>query len=298
MSSETPMMSDSVLRPRRSVLYMPSSNERALEKAKTIPADALIFDLEDAVAPDAKVTARAQAVAAASAGDYGRREITIRCNGLDTPWGADDLAATAASGADAVVIPKVDSIEYLDRIAAALDNGGAPDDMVIWAMIETPTAIFDVRSLAAHPSVAVLVMGTNDLVKELRAAPGEGRSTLTPYLATAVLAAREAGKAILDGVYNNVKDPDGFRAEAVQGFAMGFDGKTLVHPSQVDPTNEIWAPSEADIDHARRVIAAFAEAEAEGRGVVTVDGRMVENLHRDNALRILATAEAIAAVTS
>lgn len=289
-------MIDTVLRPRRSVLYMPSSNERALEKAKTIPTDALILDLEDAVAPDAKDEARTRAVTAAGSGAYGRREITIRCNGLDTPWGSQDLAAVATSGADAVVVPKVDSVDYLDRVAAALDDGGAPDTMAIWAMVETPTAIFDVRTLAAHPRVAVLVMGTNDLVKELRAVPGAGRSTLTPYLATVVLAAREAGKAVLDGVYNNVRDADGFRAEARQGFEMGFDGKTLVHPSQVEPVNEIWAPSEADVDHARRVVDAFAEAEADRRGVVTVDGRMVENLHRDNALRILATADAIAAL--
>ncbi len=286
-------MTSDQLRPRRSVLYMPSSNERALEKAKTIPTDALIFDLEDAVAPDAKDTARNQAVAAAGSGDYGHREITIRCNGLDTAWGAADLAAAAASGADAVVVPKVDSVSYLDRISAALDDGGAPAEMAIWAMVETPRAIFDVRALAAHPRVAVLVMGTNDLVKELRAVPGSARSTLTPYLAQAVLAAREAGKAILDGVYNNVRDPDGFRSEAQQGFEMGFDGKTLVHPSQVEPANEIWAPSADEIDHANRVIAAFAAAEAEGKGVVTVDGRMVENLHRDSARRVLATAEAI-----
>lgn len=284
------------LRPRRSVLYMPAANDRALEKAKTLPTDALIFDLEDAVAPDAKETARHQAVTAAGSGEYGHREVTIRANGLDTPWGADDLAAVAGSGVSSVVIPKVDSVDYLNRISAALDEAGAPATLTIWAMVETPTAIFDVRSIAAHPRVAVLVMGTNDLVKELRAVPGDARSTLTPYLATAVLAAREAGKAILDGVYNDVKNPDGFKAEAVQGFEMGFDGKTLIHPSQVDPTNETWAPSADEIDYARRIVEAFNEAEADGRGVVTVDGRMVENLHRDNALRILATAEAIAAI--
>ena len=286
------------MRPRRSVLYMPSSNERALEKAKSISCDALIFDLEDAVAPDAKETARAQAVAAASSGEYGNREITIRCNGLDTPWGADDLAAAATSGAAAVVIPKVDSVGYLDRISTALDNAGAPAELAIWAMVETPTAIFDVRALAAHPRVAVLVMGTNDLVKELRAVTGTRRSTLLPYLSTAVLGAREAGKAILDGVFNNVKDPDGFQAEAAQGFEMGFDGKTLIHPSQVNPANDVWAPSDDDIADARRIIEAFEAAEAEGVGVVTVDGRMVENLHRDNALRILATADAIAELTT
>ncbi len=282
------------LRPRRSVLYMPAANERALEKAKTIPADAVIFDLEDAVAPDAKETARAQAAVAASSGEYGRREITIRCNGLDTPWGADDLRAAATSGAAAVVIPKVDSVTTLGRISAALDDAGAPPSMTIWAMIENPTAIFDVRDLAAHPRVSVLVLGTNDLVKELRAEPGHQRSTLVPYLATVVLAAREAGKVVLDGVYNNVRDGEGFAAEATQGFEMGFDGKTLVHPSQVGPTNDVWAPSTEQVDHARRIVEAFAAAEAEGKGVVTVDGRMVENLHRDSALRILATAEAIA----
>ncbi len=288
------------LRPRRSVLYMPSSNERALVKAQSIPADALIFDLEDAVAPEAKETARAQAVAAASSGHYGHREITIRCNGLDTPWGADDLAAAARSGADAVVIPKVDSVDYLDEVSAQLDRAGAPAEgpgaMAVWAMVETPRAVFDVRTLAAHRRVAVLVMGTNDLVTELRAVPGTNRATLLPYLARSVLAAREAGKAILDGVYNNVKDLDGLAAEAAQGFEMGFDGKTLIHPSQVEPTNDIWAPSADEIDHAQRVVQAFSSAEAEGRGVVTVGGRMVENLHRDDALRILATAEAIAAL--
>lgn len=285
-----------VSRPRRSVLYMPSSNERALEKAKTIPADALILDLEDAVSPDAKQGARAQAAAAAGSGDYGHREITIRCNGLETPWGADDVAVAAGSGADAVVVPKVDSLDHLDRVSAALDASGAPDSLAIWAMVETPTAIFDVRALAAHPRVAVLVMGTNDLVNELRAQPGVGRSTLMPYLAHVVLAAREAGVAVLDGVYNSVDDLDGFRAEALQGREMGFDGKTLIHPSQVEPANEIWTPSDAEVERARRVIEAVAEAEAEGKGVVTVDGRMVENLHRDNALRILATAEAITAL--
>jgi len=288
-------MSDA-LRPRRSVLYMPSSNERALEKAKSIPTDALIFDLEDAVAADAKESARAQAVAAAGSGQYGHREITIRCNGLDTPWGADDLAAAATSGASAVVIPKVDSVDYLNRVSSSLDAAGADESMSIWAMVETPTAIFDVRALAAHSRVAVLVMGTNDLVKELRAVPGDRRATLTPYLATAVLAAREAGKAVLDGVYNNVRDEGGFQNEAMQGFEMGFDGKTLIHPSQVQPTNDIWAPSETQIDEAHRIIEAFATAQAEGLGVVTVDGKMVENLHRDNALRVLATAKAIAAL--
>ena len=249
-----------------------------------------------AVAPDAKDAARANAVAAAFSGDYGNREVTIRCNGLDTPWGADDVAAAAASGASAVVIPKVNSVAYLDEISARLDAAGAPDTMTIWAMVETPTAIMDVRPIAHHPRVNVLVMGTNDLAKELRTGVVPERTPLLPHLALTLLGAREAGKAILDGVYNDVRDPDGFRAEAEQGKAMGFDGKTLVHPSQVEAANDVWAPSADEIDFSRRVIEAFESAAAEGRGVVTVDGRMVENLHVDNAKRILATADAIAAL--
>ncbi len=286
-------MSD--LRPRRSVLYMPAANERALEKAKTLPADAIIFDLEDAVAPDAKEAARANAVAAVQSGEYGHRELTIRCNGLDTPWGAADLAAAATSGAGAVVIPKVSSVAYLDEVSRHLDQAGAPESLAIWAMIETPTAVFDARAIAAHHRVAVLVMGTNDLASELRAALGApGRHPLVPHLATALAAAREADIVILDGVYNDVKDLDGFRTECVQGFEMGFDGKTLIHPGQVEITNEVWAPTESEVEHARRVIAAFDEALAEGKGVVTVDGRMIENLHVANAQRILAVADAIA----
>ena len=285
------------LRPRRSVLYMPAANERALEKAKSIPADALIFDLEDAVAPDAKETAREQAAAAAASGEYGSREVTIRCNGLDTPWGADDLAAAAEARPSAVVIPKVDSVDYLNAVSSGLDNAGAPDSVRIWAMVETPTAIFDARALAAHPRVDVLVMGTNDLLKELRAVGDADRSALLPHLSTALLAAREAGKVILDGVYNDIKNVDGFTAECVQGMSMGFDGKTLIHPGQVEIANTTWAPDAEEIDYAKRVIEAFTEAEADGRGVVTVDGRMIENLHVDNARRTLAVAAAIEAAS-
>ncbi len=285
------------LRPRRSVLYMPAANERALEKAKTIPADAIIFDLEDAVAPDAKEAARANACAAASSGEYGTRELTIRCNGLDTPWGVDDLIAAAQTPAAAVVIPKVDSVRTLDRVSQHLDAAAAHAGMRIWAMVETPTAILDVRAIAAHWRVGALVMGTNDLAREIRSRLGAaGRHPLVPHLATALLAAREVDKPILDGVYNDVKDLDGFRAECVQGMEMGFDGKTLIHPGQVDIANEVWAPSEAEIDHARRVIAAFDEGLREGKGVVTVDGRMIENLHVANAQRVLAVADAIAAL--
>ena len=276
------------------MLYMPAANERALEKAKTIPADALIFDLEDAVAPDAKEVARANAIAAARSGAYGRRELTIRCNGLGTQWGAADLAAAAKSGAAAVVIPKVDSRDYLDEIALQLSAAGAPDEMSIWAMVETPTGILDIRAIAAHARVNVLVMGNNDLAKELRTGVLPERTPLLPALAMALLGAREAGKVILDGVYNDVNDAEGFRAEAQQGKAMGFDGKTLVHPSQVEPANEVWAPTAEEIDFARLVIAAFDEARAAGRGVVVIDGRMIEHLHVQNAERILATAAAIA----
>jgi citrate lyase subunit beta / citryl-CoA lyase len=286
------------LQPRRSVLYMPAANERALEKAKTLAADAIIFDLEDAVAPDAKEAARPNAVAAAGSGEYGNRELTIRCNGLDTPWGADDLRAAATSGASAVVIPKVSSVGYLDEVSAILDAAGAPASLRIWAMIETPTAIFDVRAIAAHPRVSVLVMGTNDLARELRAALVPGRHPLVPHLATALAAAREAGVVILDGVYNDVKDLDGFRAECVQGAEMGFDGKTLIHPGQVDIANDVWAPSDDEVIHARRVIAAFDEAVAAGKGVIALDGRMIENLHVANAQRTIATADAIAALST
>jgi citrate lyase subunit beta/citryl-CoA lyase len=285
---------DPYLRPRRSALYMPADNVRALEKAKTIPADALIFDLEDAVAPDAKLAARANAVAAAGSRAYGRRQLTIRCNALSTPWGIDDVTAAATSGAGAVVIPKVDSARYLDEISGLLDSAGAPSALMIWAMIESPTAILDIREIAGHRRVEVLLMGNNDLARELRTGVLPERTPLIPALAMALLGAREAGKVILDGVYNDVADADGFLAEARHGKAMGFDGKTLVHPSQVGPTNTVWSPSSDEIELSERVIAAFAEAGREGRGVATVDGRMIEQLHVDNARRILGVAEAIA----
>ena len=283
-------------RSRRSALYMPAANERALEKAKTLPADCIIFDLEDAVAPDAKAAARSAACSATASGEYGRRELTIRCNGLDTQWGAADLAAIAVSTASAVVVPKVNSVSYLDDVSAQLDAAGAPGSMTVWAMIETPTAILDARSIAAHPRVSVLVMGTNDLARELRAPLAPGRHALLSHLATALLAARESGKVILDGVYNDVRDLEGFGAECAQGVEFGFDGKTLIHPGQIDIANQAWAPSDDEIEHARRVITAFDEAVADSRGVVTVDGRMIENLHVANAQRTLAIAEAIAAL--
>ncbi len=284
------------LRPRRSVLYMPAANARALAKAATIPADGLIFDLEDAVAPDAKATARDQAVAAAASGDYSGREITIRCNGLDTPWGADDLRAAGAAGPDAVVVPKVGSAAEVAEIERHLEAAGAPERTRIWPMIETPAGVLATAEIAAVERVAVLVLGTNDLVKELRAQRLPGRAPLVPHLLAVLLAARTTDVAVLDGVYNDVRDAEGFEAEARQGHELGFDGKTLVHPSQVEPTNEIWAPSDAAIDEARTIIEAFAAAEAEGRGVVTVEGRMIEQLHVDEARRTLAVADALAAL--
>lgn len=288
-------MSDASLRPRRSVLYMPAANARALEKAKTINADALIFDLEDAVAPDAKETAREQAAASAASGEYGNREITIRCNGLDTPWGADDIVAAAAAGPAGIVIPKVTSAAHLQEIVAAIEQAGAPDHTTVWPMIETPQAIFNAQEIAAVERVSVLIMGTNDLVKELRAAATPDRHALVPHLATAVLAARAEGKVIIDGVFNDIADAEGLASECRQGFEMGFDGKTLIHPSQVEPANTCWAPSDDEVDYATRVIAAFEEAEAQGIGVLTVDGKMIENLHVDMARRTMAVAAAIAA---
>lgn len=287
-------MSD-LLRPRRSVLYMPGANERALEKAKGLPADALILDLEDAVAPDSKAEARDRVCAAAASGEYGRKEITIRANGLDTSWHADDLRAIAAAGPDAVVVPKINSADDVHAVEKALEAGGAPDHTRIWAMLETPVAMLHAEEIVtASERLNVLVMGTNDLAKELHAEQVPGRQPLLFGLSQCLLAARFAGKVILDGVYNDIKNEAGFEAECVQGRQLGFDGKTLIHPSQLDPCNRVFAPSAEEVEQAGRVIAAFEEAEAAGKGVVTVDGRMIENLHVDNARRALAVAAAIA----
>jgi citrate lyase subunit beta/citryl-CoA lyase len=282
------------LRPRRSVLYMPGANERALEKAQTIPADALILDLEDAVAPDAKPAARERVCAVATSGAYGSREIAIRANGIGTAWHEDDLAAIAQAGPDAVVVPKVNSADEVHQIEKALEAGGAPASTMIWAMLETPIAMLRAHEIASSSErLAVLVMGTNDLAKELQAAPVPGRAPLLSGLGLCLLGARAAGKVILDGVYNDIKDEAGFLAECQQARDLGFDGKTLIHPSQVDPCNATFAPSADDVEKAGRVIAAFEEAEAAGRGVVTVDGRMVENLHVEQARRTLAIQAAI-----
>ncbi|MEX2659812.1 MAG: CoA ester lyase [Acidimicrobiales bacterium] len=288
---------DADLRPRRSVLYMPGANERALEKAKTIPADSLIFDLEDAVSPDAKPEARDRVCAAAASGDYGLREVVIRVNGLDTQWGADDLAAAAKAGPAAVLVPKIDRAADIAEVERRLEAAGAPEATRIWAMLETPSGIFAAREIAtASERLTVLVMGTNDIAKELHAEHAPGRAPMQLALQTCLLAARLAGKVIVDGVYNDIKDDEGFRAECVQGRQMGFDGKTLIHPSQVEPCNEVFAPSAKEVDQAREIITAFEAAEAEGKGVVTVNGRMIENLHVENARRALALDEAITAL--
>ncbi|GLZ43220.1 CoA ester lyase [Actinokineospora sp. NBRC 105648] len=282
-------------RPRRSVLYMPGANERALEKAKTLDADALILDLEDSVAPDAKAEGRDRVCAAVRSGEYGRREVTIRVNGLDTEWFAADVAAAAAAGPAAVVVPKVNSAAEVHTIERALESAGAPAHTAIWAMVETPIAMLRAHDIAsAADRLTVLVLGTNDLAKELHAEHVPGRAPLLASLSLALLAARAAGKVILDGVYNDVRDLDGFAEECTQGRQFGFDGKTLIHPAQLEPCNQIFAPSPAEVEHAEKVIKAFEAASAEGRGVVTVDGRMIENLHVDNARRILAVATAIA----
>jgi citrate lyase subunit beta/citryl-CoA lyase len=288
------MTTDPSLRPRRSVLYMPGANERALEKAQGLAADALILDLEDAVAPNAKDEARDRVCAAASSGAYGRREIAIRANGIGTQWHDADLAAIAAAGPDAVVIPKIDTVDAVRAIESALEQHGAPDRTKIWAMVETPVAMLHAEEIAGSSDrLTVLVMGTNDLAKELRAEHVPGRQPLLTGLGLCLLAARATGKVILDGVYNDIKDPDGFLAECRQGQQMGFDGKTLIHPSQLDPCNEVFAPSPEAVASAEEIISAFEEAEREGRGVVTVNGRMIENLHVDQARRALAQARAI-----
>lgn len=281
--------------PLRSVLYMPASNERALDKAKSIPCDALILDLEDSVAPDAKPSAREAACAAAAGGEYGRRTLTIRVNSVGTEWHDADLTAAAQAGPDAVVVPKVDSPEQVVRLVDALEQAGAPDHTTLWAMIETPLAILDVLSIArASDRLGAFVIGTNDLVKELYAEHVPGRVPILPSLHQVLLAGRAAGLAVLDGVYNDVKDADGFLAECEQGRQMGFDGKTLIHPGQVEGANAAFAPSEQSVEDARGLIAAFEDGE--GSGVVTYHGRMVEALHVESARRTLSIHEAILAL--
>ena len=285
------------VRPRRSVLYMPGSNARALEKGRAIPADGLILDLEDAVAPDGKETARGQIRNALKAGGYGRREIIVRVNGPTTPWGEADLAQVATFGADAILLPKVESADAIRHAEAILNANGGPKDLPIWCMIETPLGVLRAEQIAfASPRVGGLVMGTSDLAKDLNAAHTPERLPMLASLGLCVLAARAAGIVILDGVHLDLDDDEGFKYSCRQGREFGFDGKTLIHPKTVDAANEIFAPSESDIAWANKIIAAHAEAEKEGRGVVVVDGRLVENLHVEAARRQVALACAIAAL--
>lgn len=281
------------VRPRRSVLFMPGSNARALEKARTLPADAVIFDLEDAVAPDAKEQARTRAIAAVRAGGYGRREVIVRVNGLTTPWGRADLADLADAGADAVLISKVESPEDVERVGAILTARGAPAHLPLWCMLETPRGILNAARIADGPRVGALVMGTSDLTKDLHARHTRDRLPLLTSLELCVLAARAAGIAALDGVHLDLDDDAGFEAACRQAADLGFDGKTLIHPKTIDKANEIFAPSPSEVAWSRRVITAHAEALAEGRGIILVDGRLIENLHVEDARRVVALAEAI-----
>ena len=290
----------STIRPRRSALYMPGSNARALEKAREIAADVLILDLEDAVAPDAKAAAREQVCAAVKAGGYGRRELVIRVNGVGTPWFADDLAAAAETKPQAILIPKVSAPETLHEVGNQLNGLWADPAIAVWAMIETPLAILDVERIARAACdpvtrLACFVMGTNDLAKETRARFVPGRGPMLPWLTSALLAARAHGIDILDGVYNDIKDEAGFLAECEQGRDLGFDGRTLIHPSQVAVANAVFAPDDAELTRARAVIAAFDLPENAGKGAIQLDGRMVELLHAEIARRTVALAEAIAA---
>jgi len=286
-----------VIRPRRSVLFMPGSNARAMEKARTLPADSLIFDLEDAVAPDAKEPARAQVNAAVRSGGYGRREVVVRVNGLATPWGYEDLADVARSGADAVLLPKVESPQAVEKALGVLAAHGAPPRLALWCMLETPRGILNAAAIAtASPRVGALVIGTSDLTKDLHARPTRDRAPLLMSLELCVLAARAAGVAALDGVHLDLDDAGGFEAACRQAADLGFDGKTLIHPKTIAKANELFAPTAADVEWARRVIAAHAEAAAQGRGVVVLGGRLIENLHVDDARRVVALADAIEAM--
>jgi citrate lyase subunit beta / citryl-CoA lyase len=284
-------------RPRRSLLFMPGSNPRALEKARALAADGLIFDLEDAVAPAAKEEARAAVTAALAAGGYGRRELVLRVNALDTPWGHADLAAAATMPIDAVLLPKVENADRVRLTVALLDALGAPPERPVWCMLETPLGILDARQIAAaSPRLAALVLGTSDLTKDLHAAHTPDRLPLLTALQLALLAARAYGLAALDGVHLDLSDDAGFALACRQGREFGFDGKTLIHPKQIEEANAAFAPSPEEVAWSRRVIAAYTEAAHSGKGVVLVDGKLVENLHVDNARRVVSVAEAIARV--
>lgn len=284
------------IRPRRSVLFMPGANTRALAKARELPADGLIFDLEDAVAPAAKTMARAAVAAALQQGGYGGRELVMRVNPLDSEWGESDIAAAAGLPLDAVLLPKVESAAEVEQALAALRRCGAPPGLALWCMIETPRGVLAAAEIAAAPLVAAVVVGTSDLAKDLRARDSADRLALLPSLGLVLLAARAYGRAALDGVHLDLADPDGFAAACVQGRTLGFDGKTLIHPQQIAAANTAFAPSADEVEQARRIIAAHAAAEAAGKGITIVDGRLIENLHVAAARRTVALAEAVAAL--
>jgi len=292
------------IRPRRSVLYMPGSNARALEKAKTLPTDVVILDLEDSVAPDAKLTAREQVIAVVKGGGFGPREVVIRVNGLSGPWGLADLEAVAAVAPDAILIPKVSKPEDVFEAVAVLDRLGAPESVKIWAMFETPLAVLNAGAIAAAAAtkegrrLAVFILGTNDLAKETRARFVPGRAPMLPWLTTALAAGRAYGLDVIDGVYNNLSDAEGFLAECEQGRDLGMDGKTLIHPNQLGPANEVFSPAEAEVAQAEKILAAFALPENASKGVISLDGRMVERLHAEMAERTVAIARAIAAAAA
>ena len=286
-------------RPRRSVLYMPGSNQRALDKARSLPADTLVLDLEDAVAPLMKVTARRQIAEAVAAGGYGQRELVVRVNGLDTDWAEDDIRMVASSGADALCMPKVETAAEVQQLAAMLEAFGAKDNLAIWVMAETPRGVMNIQQVAAaHPRVQVVVMGTSDLAKELRVRHTPERQGLLTSLNLCVLAARAHGLEILDGVYLDLDDPSGFAASCEQGRDLGFDGKTLIHPKQLEEANRTFGPGEQELERATRIITAWQEAEAEGKAVVLVDNKLVEVLHVEEAQRLLAIHQAIQSMDS
>jgi len=284
------------IRPRRSALYMPASNARAIEKARQLPCDVVILDLEDAVAPEAKVEARASAVAAVHAGGFGRREVVIRVNGLATPWGADDLAAAAAAGPDAVLVPKIGSAADVETYDAAL--AAAPAETRLWAMIETCPALFDLLGIAAasgRTRLAAFVMGINDLAKEMKARQTPGREAFLPFLSMAVAAGRAHGLILLDGVHNEIDDLALLEATCRQGAAFGFDGRSVIHPTHLETCNRVFAPPPEDVIWAAAVVAAFAEPQNEGRGALRVEGRLAERLHLAEARRLLDLAASIQA---
>ena len=283
------------IRPRRSILYMPGSNARALEKARSLPADGVILDLEDSVAPDAKEEARKMVTDALEAGGYGKREILLRVNGADTPWGTEDLVAAATSGADAVLLPKIDSAKQVQEAEALLKESGAPETLSIWCMMETPAGILHAEAIAkASGRLEGYVMGTSDLTKDLQAAHTSMRLPMLTSLGICLLAARAFDLAIVDGVYLDLGDEEGFTNACRQGAELGFDGKTLIHPKQIKPANTIFAPSQDEVTFSHKIIDAHKEAVAEGKGVVVVDGKLIENLHVLNAERIVQMSQAIA----